>query len=48
MMQVPHAQRGDKVRIIDSLETVKRLQVDHGGWVDSMQEVLSCLFIVTF
>ena len=40
-MQVPHAKQGDKIRVIDSIDTVKRLQVDHGGWVDSMQEVFS-------
>ena len=30
---------------MDSIETVKRLQVDHGGWVDSMHEVytVSCM-----
>jgi len=39
MPQVPHAKSGDKIRVIDSAENVKRLQVDHGGWVDSMKEV---------
>jgi len=44
LAQVPHPKLGDKVRVIDSLETAKQLQVDHGGWVDSMQEVLLQIF----
>lgn len=39
VLQVSKAKQGDIVLINSSLATVQTLQVDHGGWVDSMKSV---------